>query len=209
VLGIETEQDLCLRWHDHHDTSAAHQLVGSHLRLVVKTARTYRGYGLPQDDLIGEGHMGLMRAVCRFDPCRGVRFSSYAIWWIRAAILEYIMHNWSVVKIGTTGAQKRLFFNLLRMRSNPCDDVAPPATGNVPPMTRQWLTRRYSAARMVFPGRLGGNHITAMLKSSDSGIRTSWLREWRISAVFWGYDRRVFCIGLESSPCRSPGRFHG
>jgi RNA polymerase sigma-32 factor len=118
VLSLETEQELCLRWRDHHDISAAHQLVGSHLRLVVKAATDYRGYGLPQEDLIGEGHVGLMRALCRFDPSRGVRFASYAILWVRAAILEYVMHNWSVVKIGTTRAQKRLFFNLRRMRSN-------------------------------------------------------------------------------------------
>jgi RNA polymerase sigma-32 factor len=118
ILSLETEQELCFRWRDHHDITAAHELVGSHLRLVVKTARAYRGYGLPQEDLIGEGHIGLMRAVCRFDPRRGVRFATYAIWWVRAAILEYVMHNWSVVKIATTGAQKRLFFNLLRMRSN-------------------------------------------------------------------------------------------
>jgi RNA polymerase sigma-32 factor len=103
-LSLETERELCLRWRDHHDIFAARQLAGSHLRLVVKTARTYAGYGLPQDDLIGEGHMGLMRALCRFDPSRGVRFASWAVWWVRAAILEYIMRNCPFLKFGATGS---------------------------------------------------------------------------------------------------------
>ena len=121
VLGLETEQELCFRWCDHHDIFAAHQLAGSHLRLVVKIARSYRGWGLPQEELIGEGHIGLMRAVCRFDRTRGVRFATYAIWWVRAAILEYVMHIWSAVKVGTTSAQKRLFFSLPHIRGNFCE----------------------------------------------------------------------------------------
>ena len=116
MLSIDVEQALCRRWHDHHDISAAHHLVGSHLRLVVKIALGYHGYGLPAEELIGEGHVGLMRAVCRFDPDRGVRFATYAIWWVRAAIQEYVLRNWSVVKMGTTASQKKLFFNLRRMR---------------------------------------------------------------------------------------------
>jgi RNA polymerase sigma-32 factor len=116
LLSAELEQALGHRWRDHHDISAADQLVVSHLRLVVKTAQHYRGYGLSVDELIGEGHVGLMRAVCRFDPDRGARFATCAIWWVRAAIQEYILRNWSMVKIGTTAAQKRLFFNLRRMR---------------------------------------------------------------------------------------------
>ncbi|MBV8535804.1 MAG: RNA polymerase sigma factor RpoH [Alphaproteobacteria bacterium] len=116
MLTLETERELSHRWHDRHDISAAHQLVSSHLRLAIKIARSYRGYGLPPDDLIGEGQLGLMRAVCRFDPDRGVRFATYAVWWIHAAIREYVLHNWSLVKMGTTGAQKKLFFNLRRAR---------------------------------------------------------------------------------------------
>ncbi len=116
MLSAEAEDALCRRWSEHHDISAAHQLVGSHLRLVVKIARGYRGYGLPSAELISEGHVGLMRAICRFDPDRGARFATYAIWWVRAAIQEYILHNWSLVKLGTTGSQKKLFFNLRRMR---------------------------------------------------------------------------------------------
>lgn len=116
LLSAQAERSLFCRWRDHHDIAAAHQLVGSHLRLVVKLARAYRGYGFPSEDLIGEGHVGIMRAVCRFDPDRGVRFASYAVWWVRSAIQEYILHNWSLVRIATTAAQKKLFFNLRRLR---------------------------------------------------------------------------------------------
>jgi len=114
MLSAEVEQALCCRWLDRHDISAAHQLAGSHSRLVVKTAMGHRGYGLPLEELIGEGHVGLMRAVCRFDPDRGVRFSTYALWWVRAAIQEYILRNWSLVKTSTTASPKRLFFSLRR-----------------------------------------------------------------------------------------------
>jgi len=116
LLSAELEQALCHRGRHHHDISAADALVCSHLRLVLKTAMQYRGYGLPADELVGEGHVGLMRAVCRFDPDRGARFATCAIWWVRAAIQEYILRNWSMVKMGTTAAQKKLFFNLRRMR---------------------------------------------------------------------------------------------
>jgi RNA polymerase sigma-32 factor len=116
MLSAEVERTLCCRWRDHHDIRAAHQIVGSHLRLVVKITKMYRGYGLQLEDLLGEGQVGMMRALCRFDPDRGVRFATYALWWVRAAIQEYILHNWSMVKMGTTASQKKLFFNLRRMR---------------------------------------------------------------------------------------------
>ena len=116
VLTREFEQELSRHWHDHHDISAAHILVSSHLRLVIKIARDYRGYGLSSDDLISEGQLGLMRAVCRFDPDRGVRFAAYALFWVRAAMQAYVMGNWSLVKVGTTSAQRKLFFNLRRAR---------------------------------------------------------------------------------------------
>jgi RNA polymerase sigma-32 factor len=117
ILSAEVERSLSERWRERHDASAMRQLVGSHLRLLVKVAMGYRNYGLPTDDLIGEGHLGLMHAVCRFDPDRGARFATYAIWWMRAAIQAYILRNWSLVKIGTTASQKKLFFNLRRVRS--------------------------------------------------------------------------------------------
>jgi RNA polymerase sigma-32 factor len=116
MLSAEEERELCCRWRDHRDISAVQQLVGSHLRLVVKIARGYRGYGLPLEDLIGEGHVGLMRAVCRFDADLGARFATYAVWWVRAAIQAYILYNWSLVKIGSTSSQRKLFFNLRRIR---------------------------------------------------------------------------------------------
>jgi RNA polymerase sigma-32 factor len=116
LLSLEEEQALAYRWRDHQDLDAAHKLVTSHLRLVTKIALNYRGYGLPVGELISEGNIGMMQAVKRFDPDRGFRLATYAMWWIRAAIQEYIMHNWSLVKIGTTAAQKKLFFNLRRLK---------------------------------------------------------------------------------------------
>ena len=116
VLDADDEFMLAKSWKSHGDLEAAHKLVTSHLRLVAKIAMGYRGYGLPLADLIAEGNIGMMQAVKRFDPDRGFRLSTYAMWWIRAAIQEYILHSWSLVKIGTTAAQKKLFFNLRRLK---------------------------------------------------------------------------------------------
>ena len=116
MLTFEEEQDLSTKWREEEDHDAAHQLVNSHLRLVAKIAMGYRGYGLPVGELISEGNVGMMQAVKRFDPERGFRLATYAMWWIRAAIQEYILHSWSLVKMGTTAAQKKLFFNLRRIK---------------------------------------------------------------------------------------------
>jgi RNA polymerase sigma-32 factor len=116
MLTPEEELALSHRWRDHEDLDAAHKLVTSHLRLVAKIAMGYRGYGLPVGELISEGNVGMMQAVKRFDPDRGFRLATYAMWWIRAAIQEYILHSWSLVKMGTTAAQKKLFFNLRRLK---------------------------------------------------------------------------------------------
>ena len=116
MLEVGEEYMLAKRWVDHEDTAAAHKLVTSHLRLVAKIAMGYRGYGLPVSELIGEGNVGMMQAVKRFDPERGFRLATYAMWWIRAAIQEYILRSWSLVKMGTTAAQKKLFFNLRRIK---------------------------------------------------------------------------------------------
>jgi len=116
MLTAEEELSLSKRWRDHADMPAAHKLVTSHLRLVAKIAMGYRGYGLPVGELISEGNVGMMQAVKRFDPDRGFRLATYAMWWIRAAIQEYILHSWSLVKMGTTAAQKKLFFNLRRLK---------------------------------------------------------------------------------------------
>jgi RNA polymerase sigma-32 factor len=116
MLSPEEELALSRRWREHEDLEAAHKLVTSHLRLVAKIAMGYRGYGLPVGELISEGNVGMMQAVKRFDPDRGFRLATYAMWWIRAAIQEYILHSWSLVKMGTTAAQKKLFFNLRRLK---------------------------------------------------------------------------------------------
>jgi RNA polymerase sigma-32 factor len=116
MLQPEEEFMLAKRWQEQGDTEAAHRLVTSHLRLVAKIAMGYRGYGLPLNEIISEGNVGLMQAVKRFDPDRGFRLATYAMWWIRAAIQEYILHSWSLVKMGTTAAQKKLFFNLRKLK---------------------------------------------------------------------------------------------
>jgi len=117
LLEPEEEYMLAKRWADHHDSEAAHRLVTSHLRLAAKIAMGYRGYGLPQGEVISEANVGLMQAVKRFDPDKGFRLSTYAMWWIRAAIQEYILRSWSLVKMGTTAAQKKLFFNLRKAKA--------------------------------------------------------------------------------------------
>jgi RNA polymerase sigma-32 factor len=116
MLEPEEEFMLAKRWQEHGDTEAAHRLVTSHLRLVTRIAMGYRGYGLPIGEVISEGNVGLMQAVKRFEPEKGFRLATYAMWWIRASIQEYILRSWSLVKMGTTAAQKKLFFNLRRMK---------------------------------------------------------------------------------------------
>jgi RNA polymerase sigma-32 factor len=116
LLDPKEEYMLGKRWREHEDTEAAHKLVTSHLRLVAKIAMGYRGYGLPINEVIAEGNIGLMQAVKRFEPERGFRLATYAMWWIRASIQEYILRSWSLVKMGTTAAQKKLFFNLRRTK---------------------------------------------------------------------------------------------
>ena len=117
LLEPEEEYMLAKRWADHEDPEAAHKLVTSHLRLAAKIAMGYRGYGLPQAEVISEANVGLMQAVKRFDPEKGFRLATYAMWWIRASIQEYILRSWSLVKMGTTSAQKKLFFNLRKAKS--------------------------------------------------------------------------------------------
>ena len=116
MLAPEEEYQLAKRYREHGDIEAADRLITSHLRLVAKIAMGYRGYGLPLGELISEGNVGMMQAVKRFDPERGFRLATYAMWWIRAAVQEYILHSWSLVKMGTTAAQKKLFFNLRRLK---------------------------------------------------------------------------------------------
>lgn len=117
LLSREEEQDLALRWKTRHDERALHRLVRAYTRLVVSTAGRFRNYGLPMGDLVQEGNVGLMQAAARFEPEREVRFSTYASWWIRSAMQDYVLRNWSIVRTGTTAAQKSLFFNLRWMRA--------------------------------------------------------------------------------------------
>lgn len=116
MLSAEREQELVARWRENQDSAALDELVGSHLRLVARVARSFRGYGLPLTDLVAEGNIGLMQAIERFDPDKGFRLSTYALWWIRAAIQEYVLKSWSLVKMGSTASQKKLFFNLRRLK---------------------------------------------------------------------------------------------
>jgi len=117
MLEPEEEYMLAKRWIDHEDTEAAHKMVTSHLRLAAKIAMGYRGYGLPQSEVISEANVGLMQAVKKFDPEKGFRLATYAMWWIRASIQEYVLRSWSMVKLGTTSAQKKLFFNLRKAKN--------------------------------------------------------------------------------------------
>src|SRR6185312_747113 len=156
ILTLEREQEIAIAWRDRRDRTAFDELVCSHLRLVVRIARGFAGYGLPIGDLVSEGNVGLMQAAEKFDPSRGFRFSTYALWWIRASIQEYILHSWSLVKMGTTAAQKKLFFNLRRIKSRlaeleqgdlPADVVAKIATElDVPKGEVIEMNRRLAAA---------------------------------------------------------------
>jgi RNA polymerase sigma-32 factor len=138
MLEPDEEFMLAKRWQEHEDAEAAHKMVTSHLRLVAKIAMGYRGYGLPLSEIISEGNVGLMQAVKRFDPDRGFRLATYAMWWIRAAIQEYILHSWSLVKIGTTAAQKKLFFNLRKVKGQ----LKAIEEGDLPPETVKEISTR-------------------------------------------------------------------
>ena len=127
MLAAEEEYMLAKNWRDKGNLKAAHKLVTSHLRLVAKIAMGYRGYGLPVNDLISEGNIGLMQAVKKFDPDKGFRLATYAMWWIKAAIQEYVLKSWSLVKMGTTTAQKKLFFNLKKLKNQ----IAPNQEGDL------------------------------------------------------------------------------
>ena len=138
ILTAEEEYMFAKRYKEHGDTEAAHKLVTSHLRLVAKIAMGYRGYGLPVTDIISEGNVGIMQAVKKFDPERGFRLATYAMWWIRAQIQEYVLHSWSLVKIGTTAAQKKLFFNLRKLKNQ----LSSIDTGNLSPENAREIASR-------------------------------------------------------------------
>ena len=173
MLEREEEFMLAKRWREHDDTEAAHQLVTSHLRLVAKIARSYQGYGLPLADLISEGNVGLMRAVKGFDPDRGFRLATYAMWWIRAAITEYVLRSWSMVKIGTVAAQKKLFFGLRKIKDKlkiiDAGELSPEQTAqiaeamDVPEADVTVMNRRLTAGDVSLNAPLTGEDATEHL----------------------------------------------
>ncbi len=160
MLGPEHERDLAIRWRDDHDERALHELTSAYMRLVISMAARFRNYGLPMSDLVQEGNIGLMQAAARFDPEREVRFSTYAAWWIRSAIQDFVLRNWSIVRTGTTAAQKSLFFNLRRLRALISD------TGEAM-MTRE--NRDYVATKLGVSER-DVEQMASRLSSSDRSL---------------------------------------
>jgi RNA polymerase sigma-32 factor len=170
------EYMLAKRWREHGDSAAAHRLVTSHLRLVAKIALGYRGYGLPIAEVISEGNVGLMHAVKRFDPDRGFRLSTYAVWWIRASIQEFILRSWSLVRIGTTGNQRKLFFNLRKAKSR----ISALDDGDMRPDQVKTLARRLGVPEhdvIEMNRRLGGDaSLNAPIRADgQSGEWQDWL----------------------------------
>ena len=178
MLEPQEEYMLAKRWREHGDRDAAHRLVTSHLRLVAKIAVGYRGYGLPVSELISEGNIGLMQAAKRFDPEQGFRFATYAMWWIKAAIHEYVLRSWSLVKMGTTANQKKLFFNLRKAKSR----IAALEEGDMHPDQVKLIAQRLGVTEqdvVEMNRRLGGDvSLNAQLRDDgDSGEWQDWLVE--------------------------------
>jgi len=177
MLQAEEESALARRWREHGDADAAHELVTSHLRLVVKIAVGYRGYGLPVSELISEGNIGLMQAAKRFDPEQGFRFATYAMWWIKAAIHEYVLRSWSLVKMGTTANQKKLFFNLRKAKSR----IAALEEGDMHPDQVKLIAQRLGVTErdvVEMNRRLGGDvSLNAQLR--DDGDSDEW-QDWLV-----------------------------
>jgi len=176
MLDPQDEYLLAKRWRQHGDRDAAHRLVISHLRLVVKFARGYRGYGLPIADLISEGHVGLLQAVERFEPERGFRFSTYAVWWIKSAIQEYILRSWSLVKMGTSASHRKLFFNLRKAKSR----ISALDEGDMPPDQVKLIAKRLGVTERAvidMNRRLGGDVSLndTIREESDSIEWQDWL----------------------------------
>ena len=176
MLEPEEEYMLAKRWQEHADAEAAQKLVTSHLRLVARIAMGYRGYGLPISEIISEGNVGLMQAVKRFDPDRGFRLATYAMWWIRASIQEYILRSWSLVKMGTTAAQKKLFFNLRRAKGQ----IQALEEGDLRPDQVKIIAKRLGVPEedvISMNRRLGGDaSLNAPVRADlDSGEWQDWL----------------------------------
>ena len=178
LLEAEEEYMLAKAWVDHQDSESAHKLVTSHLRLAAKIAMGYRGYGLPQAEVISEANVGLMQAVKRFDPEKGFRLATYAMWWIRAAIQEYILRSWSLVKLGTTSAQKKLFFNLRKAKSK----IGAYEEGDLRPAAVKQIAHdlNVTEAEVVEMNRRlsgGDASLNAQIGSGDGESATQW-QDW-------------------------------
>jgi RNA polymerase sigma-32 factor len=176
MLQPQEEFMLAKRWREHEDRDAAHRLVTSHLRLVAKIAMSYRGYGLPVSEIISEGNVGLMQAVRRFEPDRGFRLATYAIWWIKAAIQEYILRSWSLVKMGTTANQKKLFFNLRKAKAR----ISALDEGDMRPDVAKQIAVQLGVTEkdvIDMNRRLGGDASlnTPIRQDGDSGEWQDWL----------------------------------
>jgi RNA polymerase sigma-32 factor len=176
MLEPQEEYMLAKSWREHGDREAAHRLVTSHLRLVAKIAMGYRGYGLPISEVISEGNVGLMQAVKRFEPDKGFRLATYAMWWIRASIQEYILRSWSLVKMGTTASQKKLFFNLRKAKSR----ISALEDGDLRPDQVQIIAKRLGVTEqdvIDMNRRLGGDaSLNAPIREDgDSGEWMDWL----------------------------------
>ena len=176
LLTADQEYILAKRWRDHGDEGAAHKLVTSHLRLVAKIAMGYRGYGLPIAEVISEGNVGLMQAVKRFEPEKGFRLATYAMWWIKASIQEYILRSWSLVKMGTTANQKKLFFNLRKAKSK----ISALEEGDLRPDQVALIAKRLGVTEqdvIDMNRRLGGDASlnTPIREDGDSGEWQDWL----------------------------------
>jgi RNA polymerase sigma-32 factor len=176
MLEPQQEYMLAKRWREHNDRPAAHKLVTSHLRLVAKISMGYRGYGLPISEVISEGNVGLMQAVKRFEPEKGFRLATYAMWWIKAAIQEYILRSWSLVKMGTTANQKKLFFNLRKAKSK----ISALEEGDLRPDQVQIIAKRLGVAEqdvIDMNRRLGGDMSlnSPIREDGDSGEWQDWL----------------------------------
>ncbi len=166
-LERDEEHGLAVRWKEQRDQVALHKLAEAHIRLVISIAGRFKNYGLPATDLIQEGHIGLLEAAARFDPSREVRFSTYATWWIRAAIQDYVLRNWSIVRGGTSSAQKALFFNLRRMRARLLDKPGQGSTVEVfnaiantlgvSPGDVEWMNQRLSGGDVSLNAQVGGD----------------------------------------------------
>ena len=178
MLEPEEEYMLAKRWVEEQDTEAAHKMVTSHLRLAAKIAMGYRGYGLPQSEVISEANVGLMKAVKRFDPEKGFRLATYAMWWIRASIQEYILRSWSLVKMGTTSAQKKLFFNLRKAKSR----IGALEDGDLHPEKVKQIATDLGVTEeevVIMNRRLSGGDasLNAMVGSSDGESSMEW-QDW-------------------------------